>query len=85
MAPIPSLGSEFLRFRLGSAPRFRIPDADGSQVSETGELIERTARIYALRRNPHPAEEVSIPIGGVDSVHRCATAGPSHRRGAEYE
>ena len=64
MAPIPSLGSEFFCFRRGSTPRFRIPDADGSQVSETGELIERTAHIYALRRDLHPAEEVSIPIGG---------------------
>jgi hypothetical protein len=50
---VPGIG--VFAFRLGTTPRFRIPDADGSQVSETGELIERTARIYALRRNPHPS------------------------------
>ena len=50
---VPGIG--VFAFRRGSAPRFRIPDGDRSQVSETGELIERTARIYALRRNPHPS------------------------------
>ena len=62
---VPGIG--VFAFRRGSAPRFRIPDGDRSQVSETGELIESTGRIDAPSWNLRPVCGVWIPTRGVDS------------------